>query len=340
VPSRIPPIPEPDPEQYRAARELASRASEPAVAGNVLFGTVGWTDPTLLKAGTFYPKGAKTARDRLGYYARHFSLVEVAATYYSLLPRENAEQWVEITPPSFVFDVKAHPVLTTHPIEVARLPADLKAACVRAGFEARVYPAKLPAELRSEIEARFRALLEPLVAAGRLGAVVLQFPAWFVRSRENIAELERLAASFHDVPLAVEFRHATWLTENSRQHTLDLLRRSAMSYVVVDEPAVAGAVPAVLAVTNPKLVIVRFHGRNSRTWLKRGASVHERFDYLYSKAELTPWIASLETLAAEAESVHGSFNNCVRDYAVLNAKELSVLLEEGRAEDGAAPSPA
>jgi uncharacterized protein YecE (DUF72 family) len=219
-------------------------------------------------------------------------------------------------------------VLTTHPIDVARLPADLKAACVRAGFESRVYPAKLPAELRAEIEGRFRALLEPLVAAGRLGAVVLQFPAWFVRSRENIAELERLAASFHDVPLAVEFRHVTWLAANGRDHTLDLLRRSAMSYVCVDEPAVAGAVPPVLAVTNPKLAIVRFHGRNSAAWSKRGASVHERFDYLYSQAELTPWVASLEKLAGEAEAVHGSFNNCVRDYAVLNAKDLAVLLQE------------
>lgn len=326
MPARIPPIPEPDAGLYRAARELAARAPEPAVAGNVLFGTVGWTDPTLLKAG-FYPKGAKTARDRLGFYARHFSVVEVAATYYSLLPRENAEQWVAATPPHFVFDVKAHPVLTTHPLEVTRLPSELKAACVRAGFEGRVYPAKLPAELRGEIEARFRSLLEPLVAAGRLGAVVLQFPAWFVRSRENIAELERLAATWQDVPLAVEFRHATWLTDDSKEHTLDLLRRSAMSYVCVDEPAVAGAVPPVVAVTNPKLAIVRFHGRNGAAWTKRGASVHERFDYLYSNAELTPWVASLETLAGEAESVHASFNNCVRDYAVLNAKELSVLLQ-------------
>lgn len=325
--SRTPRIPEPDAEQYRAARTLASRAPEPAVAGNVLFGTVGWTDPTLLKAG-FYPKGSKTARDRLAYYARHFSFVEVAATYYSLLPRENAEQWLVATPEHFVFDVKAHPVLTTHPIDVARLPADLKAACQREGHETRVYPAKLPLELRAEIEARFRALLEPLVAAGRLGAVVCQFPAWFVRSRENVAELERLAARWHDVPLAVEFRHATWLAEQSRAHTLDLLRRSSLSYVCVDEPPVAGAVPPVVAVTNPKLAIVRFHGRNSGAWSKRGASVHERFDYLYSTAELTPWISSMAELAAEAESVHGSFNNCVRDYAVLNAKELSVLCGE------------
>jgi uncharacterized protein YecE (DUF72 family) len=327
VPSRTPSIPEPDPELYRAARELAARAPEPAVAGNVRFGTVGWTDPTLLKGGIFYPKSAKTAQGRLAHYARHFSLVEVAATYYSLLPRENAEQWLTATPESFVFDVKAHPVLTTHPIEVLRLPPDLKAACVREGHEARVYPAKLSAELRDEIERRFRALLEPLLGAGRLGAVVLQFPAWFVRNRENVAELERLGSRWHDVPLAVEFRHATWLADESRTHTFELLGRYGMSYVCVDEPAVAGAVPPVVAVTNPKLAIARFHGRNSRAWTKRGASVHERFDYLYSVAELEPWIVSLEKLAAEAESVHASFNNCVRDYAILNAKELSALVQ-------------
>jgi uncharacterized protein YecE (DUF72 family) len=298
------------------------------VVENVLFGTVGWTDPTLLKAGTFYPKGAKTARDRLTHYARHFSVVEVAATYYSLLPRENAEHWLAWTPERFVFDVKAHPVLTTHPIDVVRLPPDLKAACARSGFEGRVYPAKLPAELRDEIELRFRALVEPIAAAGRLGAVVLQFPAWFVRNRDNVAELERLAARWHDVPLAVEFRHATWLADASKAHTLELLRRHGITYVCVDEPAVAGAVPPVVAVTNPKLAIVRFHGRNSRAWTKRGASVQERFDYLYSAGELGPWVSELATLAAEAESVHGSFNNCVRDYAVLNAKELSALVQD------------
>jgi uncharacterized protein YecE (DUF72 family) len=328
VPSRTPQVPAPDPERYRAARELAARAAEPAVSGNVLFGLVGWTDPTLLKAGTFYPKGSQTAGDRLAFYARHFSVVEVAATYYSLLPRANAEQWVRATPEHFVFDVKAHPVLTGHPIDVARLPPDLKAACRAEGHEARVYPAKLSPELRSAIELRFLDLLGPLVGAGRLGAVVLQFPAWFVRNRENVAELERLAARFSELPLAVEFRHATWLSDSSRNHTLDLLRRSNLSYVCVDEPQVAGAVPPVVAVTNPRLAIVRFHGRNSDTWTKRGASVHERFDYLYSSAELVPWIDALAELGAKAESVHGSFNNCVRDYAVLNAKELSVLVDE------------
>jgi uncharacterized protein YecE (DUF72 family) len=328
VPSKSPSIPKPDPERYAAAKELASRSPEPAVAGNVLFGTVGWTDPTLLKAGTFYPRAAKSARDRLAYYARHFSVVEVAATYYSLLPAENAVNWLSWTPERFIFDVKAHPVLTTHPIDVARLPPDLKAACIAAGHGARVYPRKLPAELREEVELRFRALLEPLLDAGRLGAVVLQFPAWFVRNRENIAELERLGARWHGVPLAVEFRHATWLTENSAEHTLDLLRRNDLAYVCVDEPPTPGAVPPLVAVTNPALAIVRFHGRNASGWTKRGATVHERFDYVYTADELTPWVSSLGTLASEAKRVHASFNNCVRDYAVLNAKDLAVLTRE------------
>lgn len=293
-----------------------------------MLGTVGWTDPTLIEAGTFYPKGARAASERLSYYARHFSVVEVAATYYALLPPEVAQHWLEWTPEHFVFDVKAHPVLTAHPIDVVRLPPDLRAACVAAGYEARVYPQKLPRELRNEIELRFRALLAPLLGAGRLGAVVLQFPSWFVRNRENIVELERLGSRFRDVPLAVEFRHATWLTERSKSHTLDLLWHHGMSHVCVDEPATKDACPAVVAVTNPELAMVRFHGRNARAWSKRGATVHERFDYVYTSDELLPWVSSVRSLASEARSVHANFNNCVRDYAVLNAKDLAVLLLE------------
>ena len=187
----------------------------------------------------------------------------------------------------------------------------------------------MPDELRTEIERRFLELLEPLLAAGRLGAVMLQFPAWFVRNRENVAALERLGSRFRHVPLAVEFRHGTWLTERSRAHTLELLASHRIAYVCVDEPRTKAAVPPVVAVTNPELAVVRFHGRNARGWAKRGASVHERFDYVYTAEELAPWVASLRSLATEARSVHASFNNCVRDYAVLNAKDLAALVLAG-----------
>ena len=83
-----------------------------------------------------------------------------------------------------------------------------------------------------------------------------------------------------------------------------------------------------MEVTTPALAVVRFHGHNVGGWQKRGASVHERFDYLYSPEELSAWREPVRRLSREAEAVHAVFNNCVQNFAVLGAKGLSVILEK------------
>jgi uncharacterized protein YecE (DUF72 family) len=322
--------PAPDQASLEAATELASKAPEPAVCDNVLFGTAGWTDPTLVKSGLFYPRGTKTAKDRLAHYGKHFSLVEVDATYYTILPPEMAERWIETTPDRFVFDVKAHPVLTGHPVDTTRLPGDLRLALAESGHEGRrVYPDKIPGELRAEMERRFRAFLDVLLAKDRLGALLLQFPPWFQSTKGNAREIEGVAQRLAGIPLSVEFRHPSWVEAGRRDRVFDMLRALRASYVIVDEPDVAtGGVPAVLAVTNPDLAIVRFHGHNVAGW-RKGTTVQQRFDYLYSPEELKAWVSPVRKLAGEAKKVHAVFNNCVRNYAVLDAKGLSVLLEGG-----------
>lgn len=318
-------LPEPDPELYARSSELAARAREPALTGNVTFGTAGWTDKTLVQGGLFYPKGTQSAEGRLLHYARHFALVEVDATYYSLLPPEVAAHWLEWTPPSFVFDVKAHPIVTGHPVDVERLPADLKEALGKTG---RVYPERMPGEIRDEIERRFRALVEPLQAAGRLGCVMAQFPPWFTATRGNARKLEQLRERWPETPISIELRNKSWLLPERRARVFELLRAQRFAYVCVDEPDVEqGGVPPVTVVTNPALALLRFHGHNRAGWSKKGASVHERFDYLYGPEELAAWVAPVRALAEKAERVHAIFNNCVRNYAVLGAKGLSVLLE-------------
>jgi uncharacterized protein YecE (DUF72 family) len=316
-----------DDDRTRAASELASRAREPAVAGNVLFGTAGWSDPSLVKSHLFYPRGASTGQARLGHYARHFGLVEVDATYYTLLPPDMASRWMNWTPASFRFDVKAHPVLTGHGIDVARLPPDLRDMLSNETDTGRIYADKLPAEVADEIESRFRAFVQTFHVAGRLGSVLLQFPPWFEATRGNARRIEEIAARWSGVPLSVEFRNRTWLEEDRRERVFSLLGSCGLSYVVVDEPDTPrGGVPAIARVTNPELAIVRFHGQNSGGW-KRGATVAERFDYLYTEAELAAWVDPVRRLSGEAKTVHAIFNNCVRNYAVLNAKGFSVLLE-------------
>ncbi len=322
-------LPAPEPEIVQAASELAERAPTPARWHNVLCGIAGWTDKSLVKSGLFYPHGVSSPEARLTYYAEQFSLVEVDATYYALLSADVVARWTEWTPPSFCFDVKAHPVLTQHPIDVARLPGDLQSEVrtLRAG--GRVYASALPEPMVSEIEARFFASIAPLVDAGRLGAVFLQFPPWFGATRGNARHLEGLRERNPALPLAVEFRNKTWLAPERRARLADLLGKLELSYVCVDEPAgKVGGLPPLTLVTNPALAVVRFHGQNAAGWAKRGASVHERFNYLYAPQELAAWAPRVRELGERAARVHAVFNNCVHNYAVLGAKDLSVLLED------------
>lgn len=316
--------PLPDPELLARASALSERAPLPARIGPLRFATAGWTDRTLLSCGAFYPPAAKTPEARLRHYAAHFSLVEVDATYYALLPASLAERWIAWTPPDFRFDIKAFPSFTGHPIDLGRLPSDLKAACIAAGHEGRAYADKLPSEITKEIASRFLDLLEPLARAGRLSSVLLQFPPWFTATRGNVQKLEALRATHPDVPFSVEFRNASWLLPARQPRVFERLRELEMSYVCVDEPGL----PAVVAVTNPHLSLVRFHGHNRAGWQKKAASVHERFDYLYDPGELAAWVAPIRELARETAEVHVVFNNCVRNYAVLGAKDLAVLVED------------
>jgi uncharacterized protein YecE (DUF72 family) len=295
----------------------------------VKLGTAGWTDKTLIASGTFYPAKVTSPSARLQFYAEQFSMVEVDATYYTLIAPETSQRWVRDTPPEFVFDVKAHPILTGHPVDVTRLPADLKTALNEQGHDKRVYPERMPAELAHEIERRFMASVEPILQAGKLGCVMLQFPPWFTATKGNVKRIEDLAQRWTALPLAVEFRHKSWLAPERQERVFDMLGRLRLSYICVDEPDVErGGVPPVSRVTNPELAIVRFHGKNFAGWQKRAASVHERFNHVYSTGELLPWVPSVKRLAAEAQRVHAVFNNCVRNYAVLGAKGLSVLLEQ------------
>jgi uncharacterized protein YecE (DUF72 family) len=317
--------PLPDPERLARASALSEKAPEPARIGGVLFGTAGWTDRTLIESGAFYPRGVSSPEARLRHYSAHFSMVEVDATYYTLLSPELAERWVSWTPPEFRFDVKAFPLLTGHPIDVTRLPADLKAACHAAGHERRVYPNALPREIYAEMSARFLAFVAPLARSARLGSVLIQFPPWFTATRANTQKLEALRHDYPELPFAAEFRDPSWLLPERRQSVLDTLRGLGMSYVCVDELDM----PEVVAVTHADLAVVRFHGKNREGWEKKGASVHERFDYLYEPSELRAWVGPVQRLSREAAEVHAVFNNCVRNYAVLGAKDLAVLVQSG-----------
>jgi uncharacterized protein YecE (DUF72 family) len=319
-----------------AARERAEAVRVPRplrVEGRsdrapILIGTASWTDPTIITPGVFYPDDVRTPEQRLRYYAGRFSMVEVDSTYYALPARRMTELWVERTPDAFVFDIKANALMTGHPSEPSRLPSDIRAKLPAALARAkRVYPKDLPPDVRDDIWRAFTDALTPLSAAGKLGAVFLQYPRWFIPNRQARDELAAARERLGDLPVAVEFRHRMWMEEKLAARTLALLESLGMSYVIVDEPqGLASSVPPVVAVTSPRLVVFRMHGHRADLWEKAGVPVVERFRYLYDREELAPWLPRIAETAERAERVHVVFNNCYANYGVTNADEIGEML--------------
>jgi uncharacterized protein YecE (DUF72 family) len=289
--------------------------------GDILVGTASWTDRTLLDSG-WYPASADTPEKRLSYYARQFPLVEVDATYYSPPAERTARLWAERTPPGFTFNVKAFSLLTGHPTRVSALYKDLRPDTEKKN----VYPDDLPPQAYEEVWTRFLSALDPLVEAGKLGAVLFQFPPWFTIRRDNKQYLVEVARRCAPLRPAFEFRHASWFDGDNAEETLGFLRQHELPFVCVDMPqGHRSSVPPVLAAT-ADLAVVRFHGHSDK-WTSK--DIHEKFGYDYSDRELRDWAPKLRELAGQAERTHVLMNNCYRDYAQRNATTLAGLLDAG-----------
>ena len=292
-------------------------------------GTASWTDPTIVKGGVFYPRGTSSAEDRLRYYASQFPVVEVDSSYYSLPERATAALWAARTPDHFVFHLKAHALLTGQPTEVARLPEDVSSALPRALAEkTRIYAKDLPLELYDAIWERFLDALEPLRVAGKLGGVLLQYPRWFLPTPANKDLIAESATRLAAVGASVEFRNHLWFnSEKATGWTLDMLRGLDVTHVIVDGPqGLDSSVPAVNEVTNPKLAIVRLHGRRAATWEGAKVPTVERYRYLYSAEELEPWVDRVEATAKQALRTVVLQNNCYGNYGTTNAREMVAML--------------
>src|SRR6266852_9975182 len=249
--------------------------------GQVQVGTASWTDRTLLESG-WYPPEADTPEKRLRYYARQFPLVEVDATYYALPAEQTAAAWAGRTPARFTFNVKAFSLFTQHPTRVAALPADLRPAAAKAGKD-RVYLKDVDPEVAGRAWDRFFAALEPLRTAGKLGAILLQFPPWFPISRANKEYIVACAERAAPRRVCVEFRNHTWMTEDNQKETLEFLAGHQLPYVCVDMPqGYPSSIPPVLAATTD-LAVVRMHGHSDK-WTSK--EISEKFGYRYSEGEL------------------------------------------------------
>jgi uncharacterized protein YecE (DUF72 family) len=254
--------------------------------------------------------------------------VYVDATYYSLPTRELAQRWVHRTPKSFVFDIKAHALMTGHGTEVHRLPGWVTEALpARLRSAKRVFPGVLPSEIIDELWRRFLDALSPLRTAGKLGAVLLQFPPWFKPSPDSADAIRQARARLGDTLGAVEFRHRDWLKGRVADRTFSLLEELGLAYVMVDAPqGMESSVPPTVGVTSPRLAVVRLHGRRAETWEKRHDVVSERYRYLYQDHQLRTWVLPIVDIALRHQGVHVLFNNNHANYATTNALEMTEML--------------
>jgi uncharacterized protein YecE (DUF72 family) len=303
----------------------------------VRIGTCSWADEAL--STWFYPPKLP-ARERLAWYAEHFDTVEVDSTYYRLPAESTVAGWAERTPPGFTMHVKAFGLMTRHPVKVETIPEDIRGEMP---VDERGRVDRPPRELRGEIFRRFLGALEPLRAAGKLGGILFQLPPYVVFKESSLDYLEWAREQLGADTMLVEFRHRSWLDDEHRAESLAFLERLGAAYVTVDAPRSETArnlVPTVVAATAP-VSYVRFHGRNLGTWNKRGGSAAERFDYLYSDAELEEWVAPLRELAGRSEQAFAFFNNNASSQdpdnplrrvsqAATNAQQLRRLLDTNR----------
>jgi uncharacterized protein YecE (DUF72 family) len=255
----------------------------------IRIGPAGWSYKDW--EGTVYPPhGSKF--DHLAYLASFFDTIEINSPFYRIPPPTHSKSWVRRVAdnPNFKFTTKVFRGFTHD--EASLVDADVKA---------------------------FRNYLDPLAEASRLGAVLLQYPWSFKNSAESRDKLSALFSAFDGYPLALEVRHSTFQNEEF----LQFLNEHDVAWVNVDQPLFHDSVKPSDAMTGP-LAYARLHGRNYEKWFAHGET-WERYNYLYSKEELAPWVSRIQTMAA-AKETYIVTNNHFRGQAIVNAVELEESL--------------
>jgi uncharacterized protein YecE (DUF72 family) len=283
----------------------ATRAGRP---GRIHVGTASWTDPGFI--ADWYPKSVP-ARERLAWYAQHLKLVEVNSTFYSVPPVARVAQWCDQTPDDFAFDIKLHRLLSRHSTQVALLPRGLRSLAGSTTGKATLTPKLETALVEVILEA-----LEPMVAASKLGALLLQLSPSFSPKKHSLSELDHLLELLGKQKVAVELRNRGWVEDERRDETIAYFRSRRVALVAVDGPPGNHfmIMPNLDVVTSPRLAYLRAHGRNTRGYIS-GRSVAERFDYDYSDAELRQIARRARGLAELAIDTHIIFNNNKSNYA-------------------------
>jgi len=276
-----------------------------AQLNEVRIGTSGWNYPSGGYGpwtGVFYPlkqgqaiPGKKRKFDELEYYAERFNTVEINNTFYRPPAAKTSQSWATRTPEGFEFSLKLFQQFT-HKRDVTQKDVD-----------------------------DFKRGLEPLAEAGKLGALLCQFPASFKRDDESVAYLTWLLKTFVDYRLAVELRHRSWSDRFGQ--TIALLNEHDAAFVHIDEPKFRTSIRQNQLPNISTFYYLRAHGRNAKKWWHHEHK-DERYDYLYSAAEMAEFGETLKAVRQIVPKTYAYMNNHADAKSVANAVELKHFLDE------------
>ena len=275
----------------------SSHPAKSATTSRILIGPAGWSYPDWF--GYVYPTARSKDFHEATYLSEFFDTIEINTSFYHPLRPEHAATWLErvAANPAFLFTAKLWQKFTHEP---SATTDDEKA--VRAGFDI-------------------------LQKAGRLGAVLLQFPFSFHSTKETISYLAALLNRFADYPLAVELRHASWQSSE----TLSVLRQHHAAFCNIDQPVIGRSLEP-SAESTSSVGYVRLHGRRYDTWFTDdpASPAHERYNYLYSAEELDPWVCRIRNIAKHSPNTFVVTNNHFQGKAVVNALQLINILKRSK----------
>lgn len=254
-----------------------------------------------------HPLIASNKKRQLEDYASHFPFVEMDTSYYGIPSEKNIQSWMEKTPENFQFIPKAFYPMTLHK-----------------PWEESVQPIE-------EIFSLYKRRFQPMVAAGKIKAFLFQFPPFFRYAEKNMNYLRKVRDLMGNLPVAIEFRHASWYSDENRANTLAFLKEMQFVHVVVDQPQTPGnSVPTILNATNNHLTLYRLHGQNYSGWLSANEDVNWRENrtlHDYTEKELLNINKNALELEKQSTEVAVIFNNNAGGHAAKNAKELQDLAQ-------------
>ena len=271
---------------------------------NIKVGVAGWSYPDW--KGIVYPKKVLKNFHPIPYLAEVFDIIEIDTTFYRIPDPIKVGEWAKMCEDfkNFKFSVKL--------------------------FEGFTHTKKA-----SLIEERdFKRAIEPLVKTGKFFALLVQLPWSFRNIPENRKFLDEILKRFIDFPKAVELRHNSWV----KVDVLTFLRERNATFCNIDQPLFAHSTPPTAA-SSEEISYFRFHGRNATNWFKEGVQRDDRYNYLYSKEELSPLIEAIKDASSISNETAVIFNNHFRGQAVVNAIETLYILKEKKIKvfDGLIP---